>query len=69
MVREIEVILQDLEELREDHLCDWFGYSELIERELNIYKRIKPHKKQIYKHFPELIRTYEELEKVNKSYN
>ena len=69
MIREIEIILHDLHKLRADHLKDIFGYSELIERELKIYNRIKPYKEHIYNNFTELITTYEELEKVNKSYN
>ena len=69
MIRELEVIISDLNQIHADHLEDWFGYTELIERELEVYKRIKPYKYYIFNHFPELIHTFEELEKVNQSYN
>lgn len=69
MTRELEVIISDLNQIHADHLEDWFGYTGLIKRELEVYKRIKPYKEHIYNHFPELIPTYEELNKVNQSYN
>jgi len=69
MIREIEAIISDLNQIHRDHFDDYFGYTELIDRELEVFKRIKPYREDIYNHFPELIKTYEELEKVNQSYN